>query len=351
MSSTEEEQPWHASPALLVAYSLGRARPADAWSAEAHLATCGACRAELARVVAQDDDDHRLLALARQRVLSTPPRQAETDASKRVEARARTVLARAGAPWHVRWVARPASLGAVALAVAAATAFAGLTHVVVGPGGGTGWLLWLLAPALPAVGVALSALGAGPEREVELATPSAGWRLVLWRTLAVVLAAVPLALVAGLLVTASTGPAPAQLLAGTPGVSGAWLPVLWLLPALALTATALALGTWLPLRRAAALVGAGWVLAVLGLPALLLDRAPQPPADGTAPAGVPGAVGAVSGGDGAWALHLLSGWAQPVWLLLLAAALAVVVVRREAFGEARSAGATGSWWREGGGEA
>ncbi|MBC3762019.1 hypothetical protein ACUN7V_12460 [Quadrisphaera oryzae] len=348
-SSGAEQQPWHASPALLVAFSLGRARLADAWSVEAHLASCGPCRAELARVVAQDDDDRRVLALARERVLVTPPQPADvgvTAVPGRLRAGARQVLARSGAPWHLRWALRPTSLGAVALAVAAAVAFAGVTHRVVSPESGTAWLLWALAPAVPVAGVALSSVAAGAEHEVELSTPSAGWRLVLWRTLAVLAAAVPMALVGGLLITAVTGPGPAEVLAGTPGVSGAWLPVLWLLPALALTATALAVGTWLPLARSAVLVGLAWVFAVVGVPVLQ----PGEPAGGAlrvADGVVPGQLGAPGPVDAAWSVHLLSGWAQPLWLLVLAAALAVVLVRRDALGTPSGR----SRWREGGGAA
>ncbi|PWJ51141.1 Putative zinc-finger [Quadrisphaera granulorum] len=345
-------QPWHASPALLVAYTLGRLSAADAWSAEAHLVSCPSCRAELGRIVDDVDDTRDVLALARTRVLSQPP---PAPAAQRLGQRAASaglrraivrVGARSGAPWHLRWVVRPASLGAVALAVAAATAFAGISHVVVGatnsPTSGTAWLLWLLAPAVPVAGVALSGLGAGDELELELATPSAGWRLVLWRALAVVVTAVPLALLAGWVTASLTGPAPPGLVPpGTSGVSGAWLPVLWLLPALALTATALALGTWLVLWQAAAVVGVVWLL-VVGVPSLVL-RTPSSSAVGSA------LDSSATPFASAWVVHLISGWAQPVWLLVLAAAVVVVVVRRDAFGTVKPS--LTARWTTGGGEA
>ncbi|MEJ5913131.1 hypothetical protein [Pseudokineococcus sp. 1T1Z-3] len=226
--SRTREGGWHAGPALLAAYAGGRAGPTDSWSVEMHLVSCAVCRAELALVLpARERAD---LSLVRGRVLAAP--------ASSVTGAGLTVWVRA------RWLLRPAALVAALVAVlvgAGVDQLAGVGGSGDGPAGG---VLLLLAPALPLAGVALCSVGAGdPWGEAVLATPSAGLRLTLWRTLAVLVLAVPAAAVAGLVL----------------GGSG---PVLWLLPCLALTALALAGGTVVALERAAAVLAGAWVVLV-----------------------------------------------------------------------------------------
>jgi hypothetical protein len=113
-------------------------------------------------------------------------------------------------------------------------------------------LLLAVAPVVPVVGVALSyGAHADPLHEIVAATPSAGLRLVLTRTAAVLAVSLPLLTLAGLLVPSS----------GAPGAAA------WLLPGLALTLASLALAGYVGFRTATAVIGGGWLCAVL-VPAL-----------------------------------------------------------------------------------
>lgn len=258
---------WHASPALLSAYAGGRSGPSDSWSLEAHLVDCAQCRAALALVL--DPDDADLLAAQRTALLTDPPPQA-------------TRPARSTRRRHLHWLLRPGAALVVLAAVAAATVL-DLLAPPSWPG------LWVLAPVVPPLGVALSTWGEDdPAREAALATPSAGLRTTLWRTCLVVATALPLTALAGLLVGSSP------------------LEFRWLLPSLATSAASLALGTLVPLHRAAVAVAAVWTLLVV---------VPQTP----------------------W-LHpgslepfLLTARAQPLWVLVVLAAAAVTALRRDTF--------------------
>lgn len=141
-------------------------------------------------------------------------------------------------------------------------------------------LFLALAPLLPLVGVALSYGPAlDPTYEMTVVAPTHGFRLLMIRTLAV--------LVAGL---------------GLNGLATLALPgyglraLAWLLPALALTATGLALTPRLGPVRAPSLVGGAWVVVLLAAQA-----AQQTAADPLAPftaagQGVAGTVAALAAG-------------------------------------------------------
>ncbi|MGW4024782.1 zf-HC2 domain-containing protein [Streptomyces sp. NPDC005009] len=110
------------------------------------------------------------------------------------------------------------------------------------------WLL-ALAPVVPVAGVALSyGPHADPMHEITAATPSAGLRLVLMRTAAVLAVSLPLLTLAGALLPSTDAPNAAA----------------WLLPGLALTLASLALAGYVGLRAATAVTGGGWLCAVLG---------------------------------------------------------------------------------------
>jgi signal transduction histidine kinase len=113
----------------------------------------------------------------------------------------------------------------------------------------------LLAPVLPLVGVA-AAYGpwADPMFDVTQASPSSGLRVLLLRAIAVLLAA-------GVIVGAAS--------LALPDASA--LAITWVLPALALCSSSLMLATFIPLARAAWLVGVGWVALVIAAQVSSLD--------------------------------------------------------------------------------
>lgn len=285
---------WHASPALLRAYADGACGPSDGWSLEAHLVSCSACRAELS--VALSAEDERYLREQRTALLHSLPPQRDTASGGRVHS------------W-LHWVVRPASMVCVVVMVLVAA----LVDVVVaglhgGPPEGvddsgrlTVAVLWLLAPLVPVAGVAVAAAGeADAVREAVLATPTAGLRLLLWRSVTIVVAAAVLTTVAG---------AGLELA----GVGSGWQ-VRWLLPAVAITSATLALSSVLSIERAAAVVSATWLALALG------------------------PVVSAHGVLDAWR-HLLladlpavlSDRGQLVWALVLVLAAVLLVRRRSAF--------------------
>jgi hypothetical protein len=280
-------QQWHLSPVLLVAYANAQAGPADAWSAEAHLVSCSLCRAELALVLRPSQRTE--IDQVRSSLLAALPTQARRPAR----------LPAVSPMW--RLILRPPAILTVLLVLAVALLLNALWLRLAQLDATGGGILWLIAPVLPLGGVALCSVGErDPWREAVLATPSAGLRLILWRTAAVVAVALPSATIAGLIL-GSAGPA------------------LWLLPCLALTTTALALGTLIGLERACGVVAGLWCALALG-PALLR-----------------------SGGSVADAFkqHALSASyststvfstpAQELWAAITLTALAVLVLRRNSY--------------------
>jgi hypothetical protein len=132
-----------------------------------------------------------------------------------------------------------------------------------GVGGRYPSLVLLLAPVAPLLGVAAAwSRGVDPAYELAAASPRAGLDLVLRRTVTVLVVVIPALGVAGWVVGAS--------------------PTLWLLPCLALTVGALALGELIGLHRAATGLAVAWaVVAVapslaLGQPSVLLAAAGVP---------------------------------------------------------------------------
>ncbi|WP_030858048.1 zf-HC2 domain-containing protein [Streptomyces sp. NRRL S-37] len=149
---------------------------------------------------------------------------------------------------RVLWALGPAVRGAwlpavllVAVGAVALAHGAGFAHA-------RPWLL-ALAPVVPVAGVALSyGPHADPMHEITAATPSAGLRVVLMRTAAVLAVSLPLLTLAGALLPST----------GAPNAAA------WLLPGLALTLASLALAGYVGLRAATAVTGGGWLCAVLG---------------------------------------------------------------------------------------
>ncbi|MFG2312813.1 zf-HC2 domain-containing protein [Streptomyces sp. NPDC048566] len=229
---------WHPPEEDLAAYERGTLAPPRLWSADTHLTACAPCRAALAAL-----GDPAALDAGWERL------DAELDAPRpgRVEA----LLVRIGVADHTARllasapVLRRSWLGAVAAVLAMTVAAANAVRA-----GATPTLFLALAPLLPLAGVALSyGPRLDPTYEMAVVSPLHGFRLLMIRTVAV--------LTVGL---------------GLNGAATLALPsyglraLAWLLPALALTASGLALASRIGPVLAPALVAGGWVavLAVAG---------------------------------------------------------------------------------------
>ncbi|MEV7227330.1 anti-sigma factor [Polymorphospora sp. NPDC051019] len=227
---------FHLDDAVLRAYARERLADTDAWSVEAHLDRCATCRSRLPFDVPAAAD-----------LLAVLPDQGRVRPGTRW--RRSMMLLNAAPAARVAWfVSVAATLG---LAVGAA-----FDPLLIRP-----WLLLLIAPVLPVLGVAASyGPHTDPLHEMVAASPYGGLRIVLWRTLSVLAVTVPVAVVAG-------------------AASGIGVPAMWLLPCLALTGLALGLGSLIAPVRAATLVAGGWALLVLAAsgPAWLVVPAAGPP--------------------------------------------------------------------------
>ncbi|MFJ9105562.1 zf-HC2 domain-containing protein [Streptomyces sp. NPDC102405] len=256
---------WHVAEGDLRAYAQGELAAPLLWSADTHLAACAECRGLLADVsdpVALDAGWERL--------------DAELDAPR--PGWFESLLTRAGIADHTARllaatpVLRRSWLAAVVFLLLTTV---GAVHTTESP-----TLFLALAPLLPLVGVAMSyGPVLDPTYEMTVVAPTHGFRLLMIRTLAV--------LVAGL---------------GLNGLATLALPgyglraLAWLLPALALTATGLALTPRLGPVLAPSLVGGAWVAVLLAAQA-----AQQTAADPLAPftaagQGVAGTVAALAAG-------------------------------------------------------
>jgi hypothetical protein len=242
---------WHAGEDLLAGYAAGTVDEVAAWSVEAHITACARCRSALsAQVDAQRLARNRSVLLVR--------------AALGDGGRARRLLCRCGVPDHLlRLVAATPSLRrswllsvigvlAVVTGEAAAVRFGWI------PGGGNGRIggypdpeilapFLLVAPLLVLAGVAAAFLPMfDPAHRLAVAAPFSGFTLLLARAVSALAAA--LVPVVG-----------AAFAVPGPG----WLPVVLLLPSLALCAFALAAATVVDPRAAAVTASALWVLPVL----------------------------------------------------------------------------------------
>jgi hypothetical protein len=226
---------WHIDDTTLARYVAGGTTAAAAASAEAHLTTCADCRTRLTSRV----DTGRLDAIWR-------------GVDDQVQ--------RASLPWFERSLVRvgvredsarllaatPSLTTSWLASMAAAVFFA----VAFADGSRHGMLVYLtLAPMLPVAGVA-AAYGrlADPAYELAVAAPYSLLRLLLLRSVAVVGSTV---VIVGL---------------GSLALLGhGWTAVAWLLPALALAATTLALSARVTPVWAAAAVLTTWVAVVLAV--------------------------------------------------------------------------------------
>ncbi|MFD3749951.1 zf-HC2 domain-containing protein [Streptomyces cyaneofuscatus] len=259
---------WHVDGELAARYAAGTAAESDAWSLEKHVEACGACAAAVSSAVRAGPETGPLLAGIRAAVLERAVQEPRESVGSWTYANNGTTVTGAGTSTatvtgagttgvpprlsraaRVMWAAGPALRGAwlVALVVVALGAVA-LSYGA-GLGASVRPLLLVTAPVLPLVGVALSyGLHADPLYEIATSTPSGGLRLMLTRAAAVLAVSVPALTLAGAVLPVA---------AGGPGAAA------WLLPGLALTLAALALGSFVGGRRGAAAVGAAWLAFVV----------------------------------------------------------------------------------------
>lgn len=222
---------WHVDRDLLDRYAAGTLDEPRAFSVEAHLVECAACRHETTAVV----DPVRLRRGWEDIVDEIDrPRQGPVE----------RLLVRLGVSEHAaRLLAATPSLRlSWMLAVTFALAFAMLAARAA-----DGMMLFLtVAPLLPVAGVA-AAYGPGvdPTYEVALAAPMQSWKLLLLRATAVLVGTTLLGGVAALLLP-------------TLDVTVA----AWLLPSLGLVVTTLALATVVAPMMAAGAVSVTWLATV-----------------------------------------------------------------------------------------
>ena len=279
----DERATGHVPVELLERYAAGEAGTGaqDAWWAvEVHLESCTACRAQLAEIVAHHNPRTALLLeRVEEQLIAAVAR------SPRAPARRRLLPSRVSG-WTMWWAA-PALLPRLGMTVLVVLAAVGLDLADAATGRYPSLVL-LLAPVAPLLAVAAAwSRGLDPAYELVVASPRAGLDLVLRRTAAVLAVVIPALAVAGWLVGAS--------------------PARWLLPCLAFTIGALALGEVVGLHRAASGLALGWAVIVVG-PSLIVAR---PPA-------------------------VLAASSLPGWAAATAAVAVAVVMRRHAYRELES---------------
>lgn len=212
---------YHVSGADLRAWAEDRLTEPGAWSVEAHLDGCSACRS---RVPATP---------------GIPPPPVDLPAQGRVRratwARRIRMLIGAGPQARTAWFSAMAVTVTLTLAVATQPVDAVPQ-----------WLLLLTTPVLPVLGTAVSyGRHTDPLHELVASSAYGGLRIVLWRTLSVLAVSLPVSAAGGL-------------------ASGLGVPAVWLLPGVALTALSLALGAVTGSAAAAVTVGVGWGALVVG---------------------------------------------------------------------------------------
>lgn len=261
----------HASVRIIDGYARGDTDLAadEMWALEAHLEACRVCRDRLsASVTAQAPAVAALVGTVWSDLEPLLAGTAPMPRRRRWTSRLSGWMTPVMVPWLVM------VLGVTLLALLLDLADTGTGEVS---------LVLLLAPVLPVLGVAASwSRGLDPAYELTASVPRAGLYLVLRRTASVLVVVVPALLLGGW----ATGVAAAQ----------------WLLPCLAFTSTTLALGGVVGVTRAAAWLVAGWA-AVVVTPTLAAGRT----------------------------TFALRTEALPVWGLVLALGIGVVIARRGAY--------------------
>lgn len=228
---------WHAPGDQLEAYVAMTLDVVRSASVEQHLLGCADCRSRLAGIARADAGDE-LDALWRDVIDAVDlPRPSIVG----------RVLRRLGCSDTVSAVvaATPALRFSWLSSVAVALGFAFL--MATGAGVDDAFLL-VMAPLIPLLGIGTAyGTGVDPLHELARAAPLPGSRVFLYRSLAVLVTALPVVLAGSLLLPVD----------GTAAVG-------WLLPALGLAGLTLALSTWTEPRTAALAAGAGWLTVLAG---------------------------------------------------------------------------------------
>ncbi|MFE0416263.1 cupin domain-containing protein [Streptomyces tendae] len=234
----EENRPrdaWHVDEDDLRAYARGELSAPALWSADAHLTSCATCRgvlAEVSDVAALDAGWARL--------------DAELDAPR--PALLERLLVRCGVgDGTARLLAATPILRRSWFGALAAVLITTFLVAVAAGAAGRPTLFLVCAPLLPLVSVALAYGPAlDPTHEMAVVSPMHGFRLLMIRTVAVLVVALG---VGGLASLALPGFGPAALA--------------WLLPGLALTATGLALTPRLGPVLAPSVLVCAWAAVLL----------------------------------------------------------------------------------------
>lgn len=225
---------WHASDGALRDWVEGISGPLVSASVEQHVVHCERCRTTVAALVPAES-----IAAGWEPILAAVEKPRPSLLARFLErlglSPSDTMVITAAPVLRGAWVA--GLIAVLAFTLVAATA------------GGDGALVVFLAvaPVIPVAGVA-GAYGpsADPSYEAVLAAPYPMIRLVLLRTAAVLATALPLTVVAGLILPISTGAA-----------------VAWLLPAAGFTVGVLAGSAWVDPEHAGLTIGIGWIAAVM----------------------------------------------------------------------------------------
>lgn len=300
---------WHVSEELAGRYAAGSVTETDAWSVEKHVEACGGCAARISAAVRARPEAGAVLDGVRAGVLAAvaaegAPARAPARGVRRRFPGVATRAARGRSPGaatrtgRLLWAAGPALRGPWLLALVLVAVGALALAYGAGADDAIRPLLLVVAPVLPLAGVALSyGRHADPMHEITAATPSGGLRLLLTRTAAVLAVSIPTLTLAGAVLPPS---------AGWPGAAA------WLLPGLAMTLAALALGSYVGCRTGATSIAAAWAAAVV-LPAFA--------------ASPPGAAEAAA----AAARYFAGPAAQAGWAAGALVCAALLAVRRRSF--------------------
>lgn len=241
MNSIPTTGQWHAEPALLKAYLDGRLDAILGASLERHIDGCARCRTAIADVMEPALLDAAWTQVRHRVEVPQPPRLVRFAQRLGLPDWA-AVLLSASASLRLAWL-----VGAV-VALGFATVAAVLSQ-------GAIWPFLLVAPLMPVIGVAL-AYGDGddPFEALAVPTPVGRPRLILLRTIGVVVTAIPPAIVLGLFLPGPT-----------------WIAVAWLGPALAMIPMLLALAGVIGARYASTLLSLAWI----GIVILSMRRLPD----------------------------------------------------------------------------
>jgi hypothetical protein len=232
MSSETASGSWHVDSESLQSWVDGSAGSLVSVSIEQHVLRCAHCRDRIAALVPEIERppwDDVLAAIEVPR-----PGPTERLLVRLGLSHSDSIVVSSAPTLRVAWL-----LGTIGVLLFVVTA-AVLAH-----DGGLGLFL-VVAPLIPMTGVA-AAYGpsSDPSYETVVATPYVMVRLILLRTVSVLVTSVPLVVVAGLMLPAS------------PLVA-----VAWLLPAAGFIAVVLTASNWADPTYAAAVVAGGWVSAV-----------------------------------------------------------------------------------------